>query len=80
MAASEVLIEFHQIGHAVKVTAVDPVTLVEVSIVGPAAASQAQLERAVIAKLDYVQNGRRPRGGSPAAIGGNTPARRGVTA
>lgn len=80
MAGSEVLIEFHQVGHAVKVTAVDPVTLVEVSIVGPAAASQAQLERAVIAKLDYVQNGRGRRTGTQAPVGGTAPGRGGVSA
>jgi hypothetical protein len=55
----EVLIEFHQLGHAVKVTAVDPATLTEVSIIGPVNAPQTQLERTAIAKLRYVLSGRR---------------------
>jgi hypothetical protein len=67
MAGGEVLIEFYQVGASVKVTAVDPETLTEVSIVGPAHAPQSQLERTVIAKLRYVLDG--PRG----------PARGGVT-
>jgi len=50
----EVLIEFHQIRNSVKVTAVDPVTAVEVSIVGAANASQDMLKRLAVRKLDYV--------------------------
>ena len=50
----EVLIEFHQIGNSVKVTAVDPVTAVEVLIVGAANASQEMLKRLAVRKLDYV--------------------------
>ncbi len=50
----EVLLEFIAIGNSVKVSAVDPLTKVEVSIVGPASASRSDLERAAIRKLDYV--------------------------
>ena len=50
----EVLLEFQRIGAAVKVTAIDPVTQVEVSIVGPASASQAVLSHNAINKLRYV--------------------------
>ncbi|HVO13899.1 MAG TPA: hypothetical protein VMV26_01740 [Alphaproteobacteria bacterium] len=50
----EVLLEFHQIGAVVKVSAVDPVTLTEVSISGPASAGQAALGQAAIRKLRYV--------------------------
>ena len=50
----EVLIEFHQIGNSMKVAAVDPVTAVEVSIVGAANASQEMLKRLAVRKLDYV--------------------------
>lgn len=50
----EVLIEFHQIGNSVKVTAVDTASLVEVSIVGAANASQEMLKRMAVRKLDYV--------------------------
>ena len=50
----EVLIEFQQVGNAVKVTAVDTDTLVEVSIMGPANAGNEILKRNVINKLNYV--------------------------
>lgn len=53
-AAREVIVEFRRVGNAVKVTAVDPVTLVEVSIVGSPATSEAELSRIAIRKLDYV--------------------------
>ena len=51
---SEVLLEFHQVGSVVKVTAVDPATQVEVSIQGPATAGEATLRRTAINKLRYV--------------------------
>jgi len=54
MRSREVLIEFQQIGNAVKVTAVDPVTMTEVSIVGPPSAGQETLKRNAINKLNYV--------------------------
>lgn len=50
----EVLVEFQQIGNAVKVTAVDTKTMVEVSIMGPASAGEELLKRNVINKLNYV--------------------------
>ncbi len=50
----EVLLEFQQIGNSVKVTAVDPETLVEVTIVGPPTASEEALTRAAVKKLEYV--------------------------
>ncbi|MGB0629481.1 MAG: DUF6898 family protein [Alphaproteobacteria bacterium] len=50
----EVLIEFQQIGNAVKVTAIDPDTMVEVSIMGPPSAGQETLKRNAINKLNYV--------------------------
>lgn len=53
-ANREVLIEFQQVGNAVKVTAVDTETLVEVSMMGPASAGQEILKRNVINKLNYV--------------------------
>ena len=52
----EVLIEIQQIGSAVKVSAVDPVTLREVSIVGSPSAGEEALKRAAIRKLIYVLN------------------------
>ena len=51
---TEVLLEFHRIGGSVKVSAVDPATGTEVSIIGPATAGEAELRRAAINKLNYV--------------------------
>ena len=50
----EVLLEFQHVGNSVKVTGVDPETLVEVSIVGPPGAGEEALSRTAIAKLAYV--------------------------
>src|SRR5882757_7584387 len=48
------IIEFHRIGNAVKVSAIDPATLTEVSIIGAATAGDADLTRLVVRKLEYV--------------------------
>jgi hypothetical protein len=48
------IIEFHRIGNAVKVTAMDPVTLTEVSMVGAPGAGETELTRLVVRKLEYV--------------------------
>ena len=50
-ARRAVYFEFVAIGHAVKVTAIDSVTAIEVSIMGPATAAQADLERLALRKL-----------------------------
>ena len=50
----EIIIEFHRIGGAVKVSAMDSATLTEVSIVGPANAGEETLKRNVLRKLEYV--------------------------
>jgi len=55
----EVLLEFQAIGNTVKVTATDPLTLVEVSIVGSAHAGEEALRRTAIRKLEYVLAKRR---------------------
>jgi len=59
----EVIFEFYQVGNSVKVSAVDPASLVEVSIVGPANASRGQLERTALNKLKYVLAKRAGEGG-----------------
>lgn len=51
---SDLIIEFHRIGNSVKVTAVDPATLLEVSIVGDPALGERALARAAARKLRYV--------------------------
>ncbi len=61
----EVIIEIQQIGNAVKVTAVDPETQIEVSIFGPPSAGEEMLKRTAIRKLEYVLNKRRTGGMAP---------------
>ena len=48
------IIEFHQIGNVVKVSAMDPRTLTEVSMVGDPHAGDAELTRLVVRKLEYM--------------------------
>ncbi len=55
-AGGEYLLEFRRIGKYVKVSALDPVTTEEVSIVGDAEASQEELSRIAVRKLEYVLN------------------------
>lgn len=50
----ETIFEFVRVGGAVKVTAVDPATGAEASIVGDPAAGEAALKRLARQKLDYV--------------------------
>ena len=57
--AAEALLEFHRIGNSVKVTAVDPVSLIEVSIVGDPNAGETALAHAAVRKLRYVLGRRR---------------------
>jgi Domain of unknown function (DUF6898) len=59
----EVIIEFHQVGAYVKVSAIDPKSLTEVSIVGDPNVGEAMLKRAAIRKLNYVMA--RNAGGKP---------------
>ncbi|HLB07418.1 MAG TPA: hypothetical protein VJN41_06985 [Alphaproteobacteria bacterium] len=49
-----VLVELTRIGAVVKVTAIDPETLTEVSIMGPASAGEETLKRNAVRKLEYV--------------------------
>ena len=49
-----IIVEFIQVGAYVKVSAVDPVSLVEVSIVGDPSASRSTLEQTAIKKLKFV--------------------------
>lgn len=48
----EALFEFHQIGSYMKVSALDPETGIEVSIVGPANASEYVLRTNALRKLE----------------------------
>ena len=48
---SEVYLEFHAVGRQVKVTAIDAATGIEVTVMGPATASQADLQTLAVRKL-----------------------------
>jgi phage head maturation protease len=52
----EVIFEFLRVGAAVKVTAVDVATGIEVSIVGDPAAGEAALKQIARQKLEYVRS------------------------
>ena len=51
MAEREVYFEFMTVGGAVKVVAIDSVTAIEVSVMGPASASQADMKQLALSKL-----------------------------
>ncbi len=53
------LIEFRPMGPVVKVSAIDPATGLEVSIVGSSKATQSELTDLAIQKLKYVQERQR---------------------
>jgi hypothetical protein len=55
----EVLFEFYRVGACVKVSAVDPVTCIEVQILGPAAAGREALEAVAVRKLERALKVRR---------------------
>ena len=61
----DVIIEFHQVGAYVKVSAVDTATYTEVSIVGDPTRSEEALKRAAIRKLEYILERDRNTGGAP---------------
>ena len=51
---AEFIIEFTQVGGSMKVTAIDPQTLVEASIVAPVNLPRDLLSRQAVQKLHYV--------------------------
>jgi hypothetical protein len=56
----EIFVEFIRQGNAVKATAIDSVSGLEASVVGPASAPQATLAEAARRKLEYVRNKKAP--------------------
>ncbi len=54
------LLEFHRVGNAVRVVAIDQPSGTEVILIGPADATRAQLIRAATDKLRYVLEGTAP--------------------
>ena len=63
-SGKEVFIEIYQVGNSVKVSAVDPETGVEVSIVGSPSAGEETLKRTAINKLKFVLRKRQESGSS----------------
>lgn len=53
---SEAIVEFHRLGRATKVCALDPVSLTEVSIIAPSGLGERQMTDSVLRKLDYVMS------------------------
>ena len=51
MAEREVYFEFMTVGSAVKVVAIDSATAIEVSVMGPASSSQADMKQLALGKL-----------------------------
>ena len=49
--AGEIYFEFHQVGNAVRVAAVDAASGVEVVVMGPLSATQSDLEQLALRKL-----------------------------
>ena len=68
-------IEYHQNGSAMKVSAIDPVTGVEASIVASTTTAQSELNRLAVQKLEYVL---RKQGFLPADEGKEKPPRPGI--
>jgi predicted metal-dependent hydrolase len=58
----EVIVEFQRLGNAVKVSAVDTRTYVEVSIMAPVNATEQQMTETVMRKLAWVQSKGAPQG------------------
>ena len=50
----EVLLEFHRVGDYVRVSAIDPITNTEVTVVGSPQVTQEDLTRLAVRKLNYV--------------------------
>ena len=51
---SGVILEFIRLGSVIRVSAIDPETLTEIVLQGPAAAGEASLRRAALQKLAWV--------------------------
>ena len=63
-----IIVEFIEMGPSVKVSAIDVASGEEVSIIGPATATQAQLEQIAVAKLKYVMSKRSGKNGGPGVV------------
>jgi hypothetical protein len=59
-STAEAIIEFRRIGNAVKVSAIDTISHVEVSIIAPASSTEQQMTENVMRKLQYVLARQKP--------------------
>lgn len=59
-STAEAIIEFQRIGNSVKVSAIDTVSHVEVSIIAPASSTEKHMTDAVMRKLHYMLARRKP--------------------
>ncbi|NQU61238.1 MAG: hypothetical protein HQ512_08925 [Rhodospirillales bacterium] len=50
----EVLFEFRQVGNSVRVTAIDPITSIEITMVAPSRGSQEDVKKIAARRLAYV--------------------------
>lgn len=58
---TEILFEFVRVGHSVKVTAIEPETKIEASVVVPDTLSQDQMKFQALNRLKYVLRKKRKR-------------------
>ncbi len=65
----EVLLEFHTVGDYVRVSAIDPVSNTEITLVGSRRASERELTRLAVRKLEYVLDKKFGAKGRPARRG-----------
>ncbi|WP_288900835.1 hypothetical protein [uncultured Sneathiella sp.] len=75
---SEYIVEFQQHGTSVKVSVIDPRTMLEVSIVGPSSAGQEELKRTALAKLQYVMNKKKGQPATEKTSALDTPKKPGI--
>ena len=54
LSGRDIIIEFHPIGHYMRVSAMDTASLTEISIQGPSNSSQEILKRNALKRLEYV--------------------------
>ncbi|MEZ5826542.1 MAG: hypothetical protein R3C97_17975 [Geminicoccaceae bacterium] len=69
MSDAQAIVETRVFGHFVRVTAIDPQTLLEVTFQVPRNCVRTEIERLALAKLDYVRRRREAGGLEPSANG-----------
>jgi hypothetical protein len=74
----EYIVEFQQHGASVKVSVMDPVSMTEVSIVGPSSIGQEELKRTALQKLHYVMNKKAGRPAADSAAAPDMPKKPGI--